>query len=168
MRKGILVPFDGSENATAALREAAIIGEALGEQLVVLNVQPRYQTMHVKMFFSEKDIEAYQRQQAKEVLAPAEEFLQGRKAAFVTKMRAGNFVEEICAEADANIEGCGDNGARYIVMGYRGMNPVFGGLLGSVSYGVLHHAKCPVHLVPPICTAVPVFELPPNPPSELP
>jgi nucleotide-binding universal stress UspA family protein len=168
MRKGILVPFDGSENAIAALKEAANIGEAFGEQIIVLNVQPTYKTLHVKMFFSEKDVDSYQQQQAQEILAPAEEYLRKRKVAFTTKYREGIFVEEICAEADADIEGCGDTGVRYIVMGYRGMNPMFGGLLGSVSYGVLHHAKCPVHLVPPICSEQKLVELPPDTPTNLP
>ena len=40
-----------------------------------------------------------------------------------------------------------------IVMGSRGMNPIMGGVLGSVSYGVINSALCPVTIVPFSCLA---------------
>ncbi len=151
MKQGILVPFDGSENAKEALKEAVTLSAALGEKLTLLNVQPTYHTLHVKMFFSEDTIHSFQQQQGREVLESAEELLQRRGVPFEAKIRAGNPIEEICAEAGGENNICNEKGIRYIVMGFRGMNPLFGGILGSVSYGVLHHAPCPVHLVPPIC-----------------
>jgi len=51
--------------------------------------------------------------------------------------------EQICQEARADsAEGgvCKDSGMRFIVMGSRGLNALFGSILGSVSTGVLHHA----------------------------
>lgn len=152
MKQGILVPFDGSENAKEALKEAAALSQALGEQLILLNVQPTYHTLHVKMFFSEETIHSFQQQQGREVLESAEELLRRRGVPFEAKIRAGNPIDEICAEAGGGNDGCDGTGVRYIVMGFRGMNSIFGGILGSVSYGVLHHAPCPVHLVPPVCT----------------
>ena len=38
--------------------------------------------------------------------------------------------------------------AELLVVGRRGHHPVLGSLLGSVSQGVLHHARCPVAVVP--------------------
>ena len=151
--KGILVPFDGSANAMAAVKEAAVLSRALGEEILLLTVQPSYETIHSKMFFSKKDIAEFQQQQGREILAPAEEYLQAQTVAFSSKIRAGNPPEQIVAEAHGAEEGCpfGEGGARMIVMGCRGLTPVVGSILGSVSYGVLHQIHCPVYLVPPPC-----------------
>jgi nucleotide-binding universal stress UspA family protein len=50
-------------------------------------------------------------------------------------------VEEICIEAEKL-------GARFLVLGSHGWGALKRAIFGSVSTGVLHHAGCPVLVVP--------------------
>ena len=154
MKQDILVPFDGSANATEALRMAIDMAKAFNEKIVLLNVQPSYETPHTKRYFSEKQIHDYRVQMADEALQPGEDILKQSGVAFVTKKRVGDPRELICQEARVDgAEGaeCKDHGIRLIVMGSRGLNAVLGTVLGSVSMGVLHNAPCPVMIVPYSC-----------------
>ena len=156
MREGILVPFDGSANALEALRTAIALAKALGEKIVLLNVQPSFQTIHTKMFFSKEVIQEYQQQLFTTAMERGEQLLAGAEVDYEVKLRVGDAKEQICLEANADQPGgnaCADVGVRLIVMGSRGMNPVAGGLLGSVSYGVVNAAPCPVTVVPYTCKA---------------
>ena len=155
MKQDILVPFDGSANATEALRVAIDIAKVFGEKIVLLNVQPSYETPHTKRFFSQSQIDDYRAQMADEALQPGREILNQSGVGFVVKTRVGDAREQICQEAqgDDSAEGaaCKTSGMRFIVMGSRGLNAFLGGVLGSVSMGVLHHAPCPVTIVPYSC-----------------
>jgi nucleotide-binding universal stress UspA family protein len=141
MKKNILMPFDGSTNATDALKEAITIAKALGEKIVLLNVQPTFETVHTKIFFTPKDVEQYQEQLCRETVAPALEILKQSEVPFEVRLRAGN-------PKDVIVEEAGKCGVRMIVMGSRGLNVVAGLFLGSTSYGVLQEAPCPVVVVP--------------------
>lgn len=154
MKKGILVPFDGSANATQALRLAIEMSKALGESVILLNVQPTFETVHTKMFFSKNQIHDYQVQLNQETIAPAVEILQAGEVEFTPRLRIGDAKTQICLEAAGgriDADACSAEGVRMIIMGSRGMNAVVGGVLGSVSYGVLHQAPCPVLVVPYAC-----------------
>jgi nucleotide-binding universal stress UspA family protein len=154
MKQGILVPFDGSANATQALRLAIEMAEMFGENIILLNVQPSFETFHTKMFFTKHQIHEYQQELSREVTAAAVKILNQAGVPFITKMRVGDAKVQICQEAAGGteeVEACTDAGVRLIIMGSRGMNAVVGGVLGSVSYGVLHHAPCPVVVVPFSC-----------------
>ena len=154
MKQGILVPFDGSANATEALRVAIDMAKAFKEKIVLLNVQPSFETPHTKRFFSQAQIDDYRVQMAGEALQSGEDILKRSGVEFMTKTRVGDAREQICQEARADsAEGgvCKDSGMRFIVMGSRGLNALFGSILGSVSTGVLHHAPCPVTIVPYSC-----------------
>ena len=154
MKKDILVPFDGSANATEALRTAIDMAKAFKERIVLLNVQPSFETPHTKQYFSKEQIEDYRLQMAREALLPGEEILKKSGVAYATRARVGDAREQICLEAsDDSTEGavCRERGMRLIVMGSRGLNAVLGSVLGSVSMGVLHHAPCPVTIVPYSC-----------------
>ncbi len=151
MKQDILVPFDGSANATEALRVAIDMAKVFKEKIVLLNVQPSYETPHTKEFFSKRQIDDYRVQVAGEVMQPAEDLLKQSGVEFVTKIRVGDPREQICHEARA--DGTEEvvhksRGARFIVMGSRGLTPVLGIVLGSVSMGVLHDTPCPVVIVP--------------------
>lgn len=151
MKKNILVPFDGSPNASEALRFAAILAKALQEKIIVLNVQPSFHTAHTKMFFKETTIRDYQEQLSREILAAAQQVLASGGVEYEVKLRIGDAKEQICLEAQ-EADGDGSSpGVRLIVMGSRGMNPVLGGVLGSVSYGVVNAAQCPVTIIPCAC-----------------
>ncbi|MBP1688517.1 MAG: putative universal stress protein [Deltaproteobacteria bacterium] len=154
MKQNILVPFDGSANATEALRVAIDMAKAFNEKIVLLNVQPSYETPHTKQFFSKKQIQEYQAQMADEALQPGVDILKKSGVGFLSKTRSGDPREQICAEARGDsAEGgvCKGGGLRMIVMGSRGMNAILGSILGSVSTGVLHNTPCPVTIVPYSC-----------------
>lgn len=142
MKKGILAPFDGSVNATDALKQAIIIAKALGEKIVLLNVQPTFETVHTKIFFSPKDVEEYQEQLCRETVAPALKILKESGVPFEIRLGAGNPKDVIIEEAKR------DEGVRFIVMGSRGLKVVTGFFLGSTSYGVLQESTVPVMVVP--------------------
>lgn len=139
--KTILVPVDGSQHALRALREAADMAKAFGGTILLLNVQYDLETFHTRRFFSREQIEQYEKELSDEVLTPAVDELRQYEVAFEVKVRVGSPKKEIIAEAT-------ERGADYIVMGSRGMGSVMGSVLGSVSYGVLNEASCPVVIVP--------------------
>lgn len=141
MKRNILVPFDGSDNALAALRLAITLAKPLQEKVIVLNVQLSFHTAHTKLFFNEQTIRSYQEQLFAEAVAPAKAILDEAEVDYELKLRIGPAKEQICDEAETAA-------VRMIVMGSRGMNPILGGVLGSVSYAVLNSATCPVTIVP--------------------
>ncbi|KYZ75947.1 hypothetical protein AXX12_05760 [Anaerosporomusa subterranea] len=154
MKKDILVPFDGSKNALEALHLAISLAKLFQEKLIILNVQPDLQTPNVKRFFSEKDVRQYQEQMYNETIAPIKQELDNAGVEYETKLLIGNAKEQIIQQAapvESAQQGCSTVGVRMIVMGSRGMSPVIGGILGSVSYGVLQAAPCPVTIVPYAC-----------------
>ncbi|MDF2572261.1 MAG: Universal stress protein family protein [Sporomusa sp.] len=154
MKKDILVPFDGSKNAIEALQLAVTFAKLLQEKLIILNIQPSFHTVHTKLFFKESTIRDYQEQLFEETVVPAKQILDAAGIDYELKLRVGDAKEQICQEAiDENNDqpGCAITGVRMIIMGSRGMNPVLGGVLGSVSYGVVNAAPCPVTIVPFSC-----------------
>jgi nucleotide-binding universal stress UspA family protein len=156
MRQDILVPFDGSADATEALRVAIDMAKAFKETIVLLNVQPSYETPHTKEFFSRTQINDFRVQMADEVMQMGKDMLKQSGVAFITKMRVGDPREQICQEAGADSpQGVTrkDRGVRFIVMGSRGLSAILGIVMGSVSMGVLHDACRPVMIVPHISSA---------------
>ena len=154
MKQDILVPFDGSANAEEALRVAIDMAKAFNEKIVLLNVQPSFETPHTKRFFNLEQIHEYRLQTAAETIQPGENILKQSGVKYITKMRVGDPREQICQEARADSEEgavCKDRGVRLIVMGSRGLNAVLGTVMGSVSMGVLHNAPCPITIVPYSC-----------------
>ncbi len=141
MKKGLLVPFDGSTNATEALHLAVTLAKALGEKVIVLNVQPSFRTVHTKLFFQESELQEYQQKLFHETVEAAETILQRSDVNYECKLRIGDPRQQIIAEAKNTL-------VRMIVMGSRGMNPIVGGVLGSVSYGIVNAAVCPTTIVP--------------------
>ena len=107
-----------------------------------------------KDFSITNQIEEFRVQMANEAMQPGEDILKQSGVSFITKIRIGDSREQICLEARADSAEetpCKDHGMRMIVMGSRGLNAVLRSVLGSVSTGVLHHAPCPVTIVPYSC-----------------
>ena len=146
MKKNILVPFDGSDSASEALRLAITFAKTLEENIVVLHVQPKILTTHVKQFlnekFDEQIIRSYKEELCEKTVASAKAILAESGVQYEVKRRTGDAKEQICDEAKDML---------MIVMGSRGMNPILGGVMGSVSYAVLNSAPCPVTVVPFAC-----------------
>ncbi|EGO65756.1 universal stress protein [Acetonema longum] len=153
MKRDILVPFDGSPNALMALRFAIPLAKSLQEKIVVLNVQPDLRTPNVKRFFSEQDVRDYQQQMYREAIEPIEKELAEAEVDYELRLKIGDPKEIILKQAypfDSEPQ-CSTVGVRMIIMGSRGMHPILGGVLGSVSYGVVNAAPCPVTIVPYSC-----------------
>lgn len=141
MRKNILVPFDGSDSAQEALRQAIEMAVKFQESIILIHVIPNFSTLHSKTFFTDTDIQNYQQTLYEEAIAPGLRILEEAGVPFETKLIIGVPKEEICKEAQ-------NRQVRYILIGSRGYSSFVGSVLGSISQGVLHLADCPVMVVP--------------------
>jgi nucleotide-binding universal stress UspA family protein len=146
----ILIGYDGSEDAKAAIHEAASLFP--GKRAAVLTVWEPYSEIVGRTpaaigilagLDDSSKIDQESRKSAEETadsgvgLARAA----GLAASAVIHSRARSVAEAILEEADhAN--------ARAIVLGSRGLGGIGSVLLGSVSHAVLQHADRPVVIVP--------------------
>lgn len=135
MFRTILHPTDGSEHATKALAIAADLARRYGATVIVLTAfepiprdlgSPYFETMMARQTADAGSIaEAAAAVLADQGIAHEQEVLQGRPV-------------------EAILEVARTRGVDLIVMGSRGLRPAGAMLLGSVSYGVIHSAGCPV------------------------
>lgn len=137
----MLVPVDGSASSDKAVRYAISLAEGKDEEIILLNVQPSYNTPNVQRFISQEQILAVQEESSKEILDHTLEITNKFTVPVRTIVRIGDPGKEICAEADESAVDC-------IVMGYRGLGAVKRAILGSVATHVLHETTCPVTIVP--------------------
>lgn len=136
----ILIPIDGSETSLKALRFAISLAQRTNDPLVLINVQQNLRTPNIQRFFSPQEIRSYQEELSQEAFDEAINILESLKIPYEKKLRIGHPAQEICNEATAL-------NASQIIMGSRGAGAIQGKLLGSVSYGVIHEAPCPVTIV---------------------
>ena len=140
--KPVLVATDGSPTAEKALVTAIELAKLLDTELVVVTA---WDIPYPIVGFAPAVVNG-------ELSKPCQD--EARKAAFDAAARAeeagvearavvlrGFPVEEICAAAEKFAP-------RFLVIGSHGWGPVKRALFGSVSTGVLHHASCPVVVVP--------------------
>jgi nucleotide-binding universal stress UspA family protein len=140
--KPVLVATDGSPTAEKATETAIELAKVLDTDLVVVTA---WDIPYPIVGFAPAVVNA-------ELAKPTEE--EARKTAFDAAARAeeagvearavvlrGLPVEGICAAAEKFAP-------RFLVIGSHGWGAVKRALFGSVSTGVLHHAKCPVLVVP--------------------
>jgi len=137
----ILIPVDGSPNSDKAIKYALAQVHSKDDVLLLLNVQPSYNTPNIKRFATQEQIRALQEDASKEVLDHSLALVKDTPATVRTLMRIGDPGKEICKEAQESAVDC-------IIMGYRGLGPVKRAILGSVATNVLHETTCPVTIVP--------------------
>lgn len=137
----LLVPVDGSTHSIKALQFALQLAGEKNSEIVLLNVQPSYNTPNVKRFVGKEQIREYQTEESKDAFERALAEIQSVTFPVETKLRIGDPSIEICEEAR-------ESQATQIIMGYRGLGAIKRTVLGSVSYKVLHDAPCPVTIVP--------------------
>ncbi|NOL50370.1 universal stress protein [Pelistega europaea] len=146
MARTYLVPYDASNNAKKALAWAISAAKLSGTRVRVINVQPSFGTVHAKALFNHKDIEEYQTQLFKENTEGVEDQLKASGLDYSLEMGVGD-PKEVIVEKVKESHGT-DNPIDLIIMGSRGTNPFFGGVLGSVSYAIINSGVCPVTIIP--------------------
>ena len=125
----VLIPVDGSNCALETLAWASRIFDKHSTRFFLLTVIPSTPTIPLADF---------EVPQAQEILKLAQDTLEkeGYKVA-MSNYVVGDPVHQICAYAD-------ENHMDQVFMGSHGRSGLSKVLLGSVSSGVLEHAKCPV------------------------
>lgn len=136
MSSGIIVGYDGSDCAKAALRTALEVGRAYGEKVTIAfgyEVNPLGSEV--------KDYADALRELAHQRLAEAGEIAaegDGTVDAVAIETAPAAALVELAAERDA----------RLIVVGTHGEGPIRGALLGSTPHKLLHISDRPVLVVP--------------------
>jgi nucleotide-binding universal stress UspA family protein len=136
----ILVATDGSQSGTAAVEEAIKLAARLGVGLTFVSVFRPPSRMLGDPFY-ERSVS----QGLRDTRAAVEEAVERAAAWGVAadgEIVEGDAADEIVALAD-------NRDSSFIVLGSRGHGPIVGALLGSVSAGVVQHARRPVVIVNP-------------------
>jgi nucleotide-binding universal stress UspA family protein len=136
MSSGVIVGYDGSECAKAAVRVALDVGKAYGEKVTVAfgyELSPVGGELH--------DYHAALREMATKRVTEATELV----------AHEGGEVEAVIIErepAEGLVELADERDARVIVVGTRGESPIRGALLGSTPHRLLQMSERPVLVVP--------------------
>ena len=137
----ILVPVDGSEQATLAASWAAKLAQRTGGELTLLHVYVIASAEAIGLANQSKDeIKDVQERRAAEVFDKTKNAMGEAGKAIDTTVVIGDPAEEIIGLAKSE-------GYDHIVMGNRGMSPVEELLLGSVSEKVIREAHCAVTII---------------------
>ena len=137
MSAGVIVGYDGSEHAKAALRAGAEVAKAYGDKLIVAfgyDLHPIAGEMRDYQL-ALRDLATKRLNEAKE-LAAADGSVE-IEAVIVERAPAAGLAH-LATERDA----------RVIVVGTRGESPFRGALLGSTPHKLLHLSDRPVLVVP--------------------
>jgi nucleotide-binding universal stress UspA family protein len=136
----ILVPIDGSQTATKAAAYAIDIAKHFKASIIILTVIEKHPLTGKEVHSSNETkqviepIGYYLREAAQQFAADIKKLCDENNVTSAISIRTGNPVREIVKEAKRS-------GADLIVMGSHGKNALSAAILGSVSYGVIHHAK---------------------------
>jgi nucleotide-binding universal stress UspA family protein len=138
MYQRILVAYDGSAGAEAALRQGLGLASALGAELACVLVEeplPHYAASISEVKGAKERIDEHFRALAKRARDAAT--LAGVE--METLIRQGHEVETIVTTAK---EGAFD----LLVVGYHGHSAIFGRIMGSTAQSIVRLAPCPVLL----------------------
>jgi nucleotide-binding universal stress UspA family protein len=128
----ILLPTDGSEDATRAAEAAADLAKKSGAELHVVHV------WHDVRGFAHDFVKRELRRQGQEILDEQVEKIRASGGevtkAYLRRGRTSNEVIALCKEIDAGL----------LVVGSRGLGTVRRILMGSQSEEIVHHAQVPV------------------------
>jgi nucleotide-binding universal stress UspA family protein len=141
VKEQILVAVDGSDNSFEALEEAVKLAEVFQSNIVLVNVQPSYHTIHTRLFINDELIKEFQQEQCDTATSYAVQYLEDQKLDYELILKIGDPTQQISKLAR-------ELKVKYIVMGSRGMGLVRGTVLGSVSNGVLHESEIPMLIIP--------------------
>lgn len=140
-KKIVIVPVDNSENSKRALKYAEEFCEKMNAEIVLVNVQQYPYTPRIHHFITKNEFEAFIKSSGEQVISETMEAVTNKDLIKEKLVLAGDPKVEITELAKKY-------NAENIIMGSRGLGPVKGAFLGSVSIGVLQMAPCPVVIVP--------------------
>ncbi len=139
--KTILLPVDGSENSSRAVRRAIEMFKESGEaRLLVVTAYPPIVSGNVKSFFSAEDIQSFYQEEGQKALAPAKALLDTAGIPYEAEVLVGPVAQTIADYAKKKQ-------VDTIIMGTRGLGTVTGMVLGSVTTKVLSLVDVPVLLI---------------------
>lgn len=138
MYSRILVAYDGSEGARAALRQGIDLAKALNAELSCVLVEehlPHYAASLSEVKAAKEQIDEHFRALAKQ----ARDLAALSGIDMETIVRQGHEVETIVTTA---------KGGRFelLVIGYHGHSAIFGRIMGSTAQSIVRLAPCPVLL----------------------
>jgi nucleotide-binding universal stress UspA family protein len=140
---GIVVGIDGSRNASRALEWAmaeAALRKADLTVITVHSVPPSYWTGQPAALPGDDERVNEARKSAEEAVSQAASALGESKPASITVTAVDGFPAETLINASENSD--------LLVVGSRGGGGFGSLVMGSISSQVVHHAKCPVVVVP--------------------
>jgi nucleotide-binding universal stress UspA family protein len=139
--KPIMLATDGSPTAERATGTAIELAKALDTDLVVATVwEIPYTTVGLAPAPVAGDLAQLGESDARKVATEAAARAEEAGVETRTVVLRGITVQELCAVAEKF-------DPRFLVIGSHGWGAVRRALFGSVSTGVLHHARCPVLVV---------------------
>ena len=137
----VLVPVDGSESATRAVRWVArVLAGQPGVRVQLVHVQPAIDAWEVRSHLGADDIARWHASGSQAVLDPAAALVTAAGIDVATHAIVGDVASEIAAQVTRL--GCDS-----LVMGTRGLGPVQSLLLGSTAMKVIHLVEVPVTLI---------------------
>lgn len=141
MYQHILLPTDGSELSTRAIRAGIRLAKSLGARVTALHTTPQFypsQMLSSEIIERAREYEEHEKEEAARVLGAAEEAAREAGVACSALHRASDSPwEEI-------IKVAAEQGCDLIVMASHGRHGVSALLLGSETTKVLTHSKIPV------------------------
>ncbi|OCK54149.1 universal stress protein [Bradyrhizobium sp. LMTR 3] len=138
----LLIPVDGSANASRALAYALKFAKEIGPvELHLLTVHPEPVIYgEIQVYVSKEKMEELQRKHSEDILRPAIEAARAADVSYTSDILIGDTAPMIIKRADElNCDG--------IVMGTRGMGAIGNLVMGSVATKVVHLTTVPVTLV---------------------
>jgi nucleotide-binding universal stress UspA family protein len=143
--KPVLLATDGSPTAEKATATAIDLARLLGTELVIVSVwdiaYPAYSAMGLAPVPMNGELAKLCEDEAGKVIAEAAARAEEAGVETRSAVLRGFPVEAICEAAEKFTP-------QFLVIGSHGWGAMKRAVFGSVSTGVLHHATCPVLVVP--------------------
>lgn len=136
----ILVPVDGSDSSTNALKTAIKWAKKSNWTLHVLTVQPPILMGNPALYVAAETIDQYYQEAGAETLDKVKPILDEAGVTYTTAIKTGAVAQEIAAYAD-------EHKIDQVIMGTRGLGSMAGLLLGSITTKVLTLVHVPITLI---------------------
>jgi nucleotide-binding universal stress UspA family protein len=137
----ILIPVDGSDNATRVLEYAIrLVSRSKETRIHLITVRDPMDSLQVHRFWTAEQIHAFQQEAGDAALQPARKRLDEAGISYTASIEIGEIAQTITEYAK-------QQHYDMIIMGTRGMGTIGSLLMGSVATKVVHLASIPVTLV---------------------